>query len=221
MGTFGPPTTAQNQSKSSLAVIQATTSHYSRNFNLPLFCDRGASIDIFSLTTAQMYGFWIRYKEGKNTNIYDVSGNNIKIVGFTIIYLHSARLRKPLKINIAENLGRDGEVILSLRTLRRMAAIPDVCPVIDKTKFAEWDLNIYSHFDTGFEDEVNKVIGEGAGSHNIACEVARQWLIKCHPKVFADELNGNSILNQTILPFQVIPSINYSNYLLQDILFLI
>ena len=63
-----------------------------------------------------MYKFSIRYEEGKHNNIYDVSGNNIKIVGFTIIYLHCGNLRKPLKINIAENLGRDSEVILSLRT---------------------------------------------------------------------------------------------------------
>ena len=82
-----------------------------RNFNLPLSCDTGAGIDICSLTTAQMYGFRIRYEEGKHTNIYDVSGNNIRIVVFTIIYLHCGKLRKPLKVNIAENLGRDGEVI--------------------------------------------------------------------------------------------------------------
>ena len=103
MGTFGPPTAAQHQSQRPLAVIQASTSHYSGNFVLPLFWDMGAGVNICSLTTAQIYGFRIKYEEGKNTNIYDVSGNNIKIVGFTIIYPHSGRLRKHLKINIAEN----------------------------------------------------------------------------------------------------------------------
>ena len=74
-----------------------------------------------------------------------------------------------MKINIAENLGRDGEVILSLRTLRRMGAIPDQWPVIDETMFAEWDDNIYSDFDTESEDEVNKVLAQGARDHNITC----------------------------------------------------
>ena len=99
-----------------------------------------------------MYSFRIRYEENKKNNIYNVSGNNIRIVGYTIIYLHCGNLRKPLKINIAENLGRNGEVILSLRTLRRMGAIPDQWPVIDESKFAEWDDNLYSSFDTEFED---------------------------------------------------------------------
>ena len=55
-----------------------------------------------------------------------------------------------------------------------MGAIPDVWPVINETKLAEGDENIYSNFDTEFEDEVNKVITEGANSHDIACEEARQ-----------------------------------------------
>ena len=140
-----------------------------------------------------MYGFQICYDEGKHNNIYDVSGSNIRIVGYTIIYLHCGNLRKPLMINIAENLGRDGEVILSLRTLRRMGAIPEQWPVIDKMKFAEWNDNIYSEFDTKFKDEVNKVAAEGESAHDIACEEVRQRIIKRHPKVFANELNGNAM----------------------------
>ena len=122
VGTYSPPTAAQHQSERPLALIQASTRHYSGNFDLPVFCDTGAGIDICSLATAQMYGFRIRYEEGHNSNIYDVSGNNIKMVGYTIIYLHCGKLRKPLKVNIAENLGREGEVIMSLRTLRRLGA---------------------------------------------------------------------------------------------------
>ena len=51
VGTFGPLTTAQHQSEMPLAVIKASTSHYSGNFDLALFCDTGAGIDICSLTT--------------------------------------------------------------------------------------------------------------------------------------------------------------------------
>ena len=116
-----------------------------------------------------MYGFRIRYKEGSNSNIFDVSGNNIGIVGYTIIYLHCGKLRKRLKVNIARNLGREGEVILSLRTLRRMGAIPDQWPVIDESKLAEWGDYLYSDFDTEFEDKVNKVSAEGSSAHDIAC----------------------------------------------------
>ena len=74
-----------------------------------------------------------------------------------------------------------------------MGAIPDQWPVIDKMKFAESDDNIYSDFDTEFKDEVNKVIDEGASAHTIGCEEARQGIIKRHPKVFADKLNGNAM----------------------------
>ena len=150
VNSYGPPRAAQHQSERPLATIQASTSHYSGNFNLPLFCDMGAGIDICSLTTAQMYRFRIRYEEGKHNNIYDVSGNNIRIVGLTIVYLHCGKLRKPLKINSAENLGRDGEVIVSLRTLRRMEAILDKWPSINTAKFAEWDEELYSNLDTEF-----------------------------------------------------------------------
>ena len=50
----------------------------------------------FGLPTAVQY---------RNSIFYDVSGNNIQIIGFTIIYLHCGKLRKPLKISIAKNLG--------------------------------------------------------------------------------------------------------------------
>ena len=62
---------------------------------------------------------------------------------------------------------------MSLQTLRKMGAIPDIWHIIDKTKFAEWDENIYNDLDTEFDDEVNKVIMEGASSHNRACEEDR------------------------------------------------
>ena len=42
-------------------------------------------------------------------NIYDVSGNNIQVVGFTIIYIHCEGLVRPLKVTVAKNLGRDGK----------------------------------------------------------------------------------------------------------------
>ena len=72
VGSFRPPTAAQYQSERPIAVIQASTKHYSRNFDLPMFCDTGADIDICSLTTAQMYRFRIPYDKGKHNNIYDV-----------------------------------------------------------------------------------------------------------------------------------------------------
>ena len=50
---------------------------------------------------------------------------------------------------------------MSLWTLRRMGAIPDVWPVIDETEFTEWDENIHNDLNTEFDDEVNKVIMEG------------------------------------------------------------
>ena len=72
-----------------------------------------------------MHGFRIGYGEGANINIYDVSGNNILIIGYTIISLHSGNIRKPLEVAIARSMGRDGEVIMYLRTLIRMGVIPD------------------------------------------------------------------------------------------------
>ena len=93
----------------------------------------------------------------------------------------------------AKNLGQDGEVIVSLRTLRRMGAIPDEWPSINIAKFAEWDKKLYNNLDTEFEDEVNRFIAEGASSQDIACEEARQRLIKHHPKVFTDKLSGNAM----------------------------
>ena len=54
-----------------------------------------------------------------------------------------------------------------------MGAIPNQWSVIDKMKFEEWDDNIYSNFDTEFEDEGNKVTAEGASAHDIACEEVR------------------------------------------------
>ena len=43
-------------------------------------------------------------------NIFNVSGNNIKLVGFTIVYIHHKDIIRPLKVIVAKNLGRDGEV---------------------------------------------------------------------------------------------------------------
>ena len=49
VGTFGPPTAAQYQSKRTLAFITAGAQHHSEEFELPLFCDMGAGKDICSL----------------------------------------------------------------------------------------------------------------------------------------------------------------------------
>ena len=82
---------------------------------------------------------------------------------------------------------------MSLRTLRRMVAISEEWPIIDEKIFAEWDEDLYSDFDTEFEEEVNKVITEASSAHDIACEELKHRLIKRHPKVFTDELNGNTM----------------------------
>ena len=112
-----------------------------------------------------MHKFKIKYESENAQNIFDVSGNNIQILGYTIIYLHNNKQRKPLKVEVARNLRRDGKVIMSLRILTRIGAMQDVWPVIDETK---WEENLYNNLDMEFEDEVNKVIEEGANSHDIA-----------------------------------------------------
>ena len=150
-------------------------------------------MDIFSVETAKMHKFKICYEADSTQNIFNVSGNNIQIVGYTIIYLHNNNLIKPLKIAVARNVGRDGEVIMSLRTLRRMGAIPDVWPIFDNNKFTEWDENLYNDLDTEFEDEINKVLEEGENSHDRACEEVRLRIIKKHPKVFSDKLNRKAM----------------------------
>ena len=53
-----------------------------------------------------------------------------------MFYLHSKEIRKPLKIAVANNLGREGEVILSPRSLRTIRAIPDVWLFKDELKFS-------------------------------------------------------------------------------------
>ena len=86
--------------------------------------------------------------------------------------------------------------------------------MIDETVFAEWDEKIHTDLDTEFDDEVNKVIMEGASSHNMACEEARQRLIQRHPKVFADELNGNAMKMEPVSvkfkPDAVKPKVAYT-----------
>ena len=72
---------------------------------------------------------------------------------------------------------------------------------------------IYSEFDIKFEDKVNKVTAEGASAHDIACEKGRQRIIKRHPKVFADKLNGNAMkMDQVSVKFKpdaVKPKVTY------------
>ena len=171
-------------------------------------------MDICSLNTAKMHKFRVRYEADSAQNIFNVSGNDIQIVGYTIIYLHNNDFRKPLKVAVARNLGRGGEVIMSLRTLRRMGAIPDEWPVIDETNFAEWDETIYNNLDTEFDDEVNKVITEGASSHDKVCEEARPRIIKQPLKVFADELNSNLMKMEPVsvkfTPDAVKPKVAYT-----------
>ena len=90
-------------------------------------------------------------------------------------------------------MGRDGEVILSLRTLRRLGAIPDEWPKIDERKSSEWDDDLYGDFEAEFEEEVNEVNAEPLTEHDKACNAMRDRLIQKHPKVFTDELNGNTM----------------------------
>ena len=99
---------------------------------------------------------------------------------------------------VAKNPGRDGEVIVSLRTLRRMGAIPDEWPKINTAKFQQWDEELFNNLDTEYEEEINRLIAEDASPHDIDCEEVRHRLIKKHLKVFADELNGNVMIMEPV-----------------------
>ena len=65
---------------------------------------------------------------GDIEHIYNVSGNNIQMVGFVIIYIHHKGYTRLLMVPVAKKIGRDGEIIVSLRTLRRMGTILEVWP---------------------------------------------------------------------------------------------
>ena len=135
VGIKRPSTAAKYQSERPLAVVTASSTHRSELFDLPLFCDMGAGINIRSLTTARMHGFKIHYEADPMQNIFEGSNNNIEIIGYTIIYIHQQNIKQPLKISVAKKLRRDGEVILSLRTLRRMGPIPNVWHALMQTSW--------------------------------------------------------------------------------------
>ena len=58
---------------------------------------------------------------------------------------------------------------------------------------------MYNDIDTEFKDKVNMLIAEEADGHDIHHEELRQMLIKKHPKVFPDELNGIAMKMETVL----------------------
>ena len=62
VGTFCPPTATHYPSERPLAIITASASQHSEEFDLPLFSNMGAGIYICSLNTSRMHGFKIRYK---------------------------------------------------------------------------------------------------------------------------------------------------------------
>ena len=101
---------------------------------------------------------------------------------------HNTSSSRSQWFTVAKNLGRVGQAIVSLRTLRRMSTILDVWLSINTTKSAKWDNELYHDPDTKLKEEVNKLITEGAGNHDINCKEVRK-----HPEVFKDKLKGNAI----------------------------
>lgn len=74
-----------------------------------------------------------------------------------------------------------------------MRAVPDEWPKINTARFQERDEELFSDLDTKFEEEINKLVAEGATPHDIDCKEVRIKIIKKHPKVFDNELNGNAM----------------------------
>ena len=148
--TLSPKTYQQHESERPLTVVEASGSKRGNKFDLPLFCNTGAGLDICSLQTTKLMGLKVHYDPQSPQNIYDVSGKNIPMVGYTIIYIHHGDFVRPMKVNIARNLGRDGEIIVSYKTLKAMGMIPDQWPAINTDKFAQWDIE---DFDDLEEDE--------------------------------------------------------------------
>ena len=79
---------------------------------------------------------------------------------------------------------------------------------------AEWEEELYSNLHTDFDNEVNKLIAEVNSIHDIVCEEGRQRIMKRHPKVFTDELNGNAMKMEPVSvkfkPDAVKPGVAYT-----------
>ena len=88
--------------------MEASGTKRGSKFNLPLFCDTGAGLDICSQNTAKRMGLKIHFDPKIPQNIYDVSRNNIQMFGFVVVYIHHEEYTKPMKVTVAKNLGRDG-----------------------------------------------------------------------------------------------------------------
>ena len=84
--------------------MEASGTKRGSKFDLPLFCNTGAGLDICSLKTAKLMGLKIHFDPQNPQNIYDVSGNNIQRVGFVVFYIHHEGYIKPMKITVAKNL---------------------------------------------------------------------------------------------------------------------
>ena len=89
------------------------------------------------------------------------------MVRFVVVYIHYKGYIKHMKITVAKNLIRDGEIIVSYKTLRNMGMIPERWPQINTSKFAEWDDDTFDELDMEFEEEVNNLIKEGADQQDI------------------------------------------------------
>ena len=89
------------------------------------------------------------------------------MVRFVVIYIHHEGYIETMKIMVAKNLGRDGEIIVSWKMLRNMGMIPERWPQIYTTKFAEWDDDTFDKLDMEFEEKVNNLIKEGADQQDM------------------------------------------------------
>ena len=116
--------------------IEASAHVSSDRFDIPLFCDTGASIDITSAATARKRGVHIDFKDIPQ-KIVDVQGKSISLLGTATFFLHHEGYVRRLVVTVAENLGRDDEIVISLGTLRKLGKIEEIFPKINPAKFAE------------------------------------------------------------------------------------
>ena len=79
----------------------------------------------------------VHYQENLYQNVFNVSGTKIKVLRFVIIYIHQEGLVCPLRVTLADNLGRENAVIVFLRTLKSMGVIPDGWLKINTQDFAQ------------------------------------------------------------------------------------
>ena len=166
-----------------------------------LYCDSGSCLNLVSKKKARKDG--VKIKQGPHPyEARDVQGKSLEIIGYVEYYLlNKNNYVRRVECAVSKH-GSSADVIINLKTLKRMGVVDEDFPKVKNSKFEEGAEKLSDVEEEDEEDEYsfsNKYVRkvsyqvEDTEKEAILREIERKLVEDYTPSVFQDNLEGRTM----------------------------